>query len=78
MPIYENELSDYAFNERGTQTKFFSIIYISESQKIGRLTLVEILVEGESVCRMPFVCSFLVYCCSESSPFPQSRSEQYW
>lgn len=76
MPIYENELSDYAFNERGT--KFFLSIYISESQKIGRLSPVEILVEGESVCRMPFVCFFLVYCCSESSPFPQSGSEQYW
>lgn len=78
MPIYENELSDYAFNERGIQTKSFLTVYISESQKIGRLAPVEILVEGESVCRMPFVYFFLVYYYSKSSPFPQSRSEWYW
>lgn len=34
MPINENELSDYAFNERGTQTKSFLFTF----QNLRKLT----------------------------------------
>lgn len=78
MPIYENELSVYAFNERGTQTKSFSIYLHFRISENWQLAPVEILVVSESVCRIPFVYFFLVYCCSKSSPLPQSRYEQYW
>lgn len=35
-------------------------IYISDSYKIGQQTSVEIIVVRKSVCRVPFVCSFVV------------------
>lgn len=47
-------------------------IYISEFQKIGRHTSVEIMLAKKSVCRVPLVCFFLVYCCSKILIFPHS------
>lgn len=56
-----------------------SLLYLFTFQNLRKLAgyPVEILVEGQSVCRMPFVYFFLVYYCSKSS-LSQSRSEQYW
>lgn len=56
----------------------FSIYLHFRISENWQLAPVEILVVSESVCRMSFLYFFLVYCCSKSSPLPQSRYEQYW